>query len=129
MAGRPLKFKTPEELEKKINDYFDQADEKGEPYVFAALALFLDTTRETISDYQEKDIFSDSIKKAKLRILAEKEKMLLRTNGQIAGVIFDLKNNYKQYYADDSNLHLMGKGDNPVDVTINILPVKPKDES
>lgn len=94
MAGRPLKFKTPEELEEKINEYFSKCEAKGERPFISELAYYLDTTRETLSDYREKDAYSDSIKKAKQRCEIELEKNLIEGKVNPTGTIFNLKNNY-----------------------------------
>ena len=89
-SGRPLKFKTVKELQEKIDAYFADCEETGEPLTVTGLALALDTTRETLMDYQEKDGgYSDAVKRAKLRIENAYEKRLLgRGNG---GDIFALK--------------------------------------
>ena len=87
--GRPLKFKSAAELEGKIEEYFAECVRTGEPLTVTGLALALDTTRETLMDYQEKNDYSDAIKKAKLRIENAYEKRLIaRGNG---GDIFALK--------------------------------------
>lgn len=108
MAGRPLKFKTVEELQKKIDAYFDSCWEEREekdgngdvfkrykvqitPYTITGLALALDTTRETLMDYEEKDGYSDTIKMAKLRCQNFAEQQLF-TGKNAAGPIFALKN-------------------------------------
>ncbi len=99
MGGRPLKFKTAKELEDKIEEYFLTCEDPENPGVYmkpltiTSLAVYLDTSRETLLDYQEKDQFSDAIKKAKQRIHAWTEEQLYR-NTQVTGVIFNLKNNY-----------------------------------
>lgn len=89
-SGRPLKFKSVEELQQKIDNYFASCDENEEPITITGLALALDTTRETLCDYGEKDEYSDTVKKAKLRVQHAYEKRLVkRGNG---GDIFALKN-------------------------------------
>lgn len=90
MAGRPLKFKTVEELQESIDKYFSMADEQDEPITITGLALALDTTRETLCDYGEKDQYSDAIKKAKLKVENAYEKRLVRRGN--GGDIFALKN-------------------------------------
>lgn len=76
-----------------IDDYFLGCDETGEPYTITGLALALDTSRETLLDYEVKDQFSDTIKKAKLKCQNYTERFLY--NGKNAtGAIFSLKNNY-----------------------------------
>jgi len=94
-SGRWLKFQSPEELQELIDDYFEEMDEKELPYTITGLALHLDTTRETLLDYSKKERFSDTIIKAKLKIQNYAENELFRKQGQVAGIIFNLKNNYK----------------------------------
>ena len=90
METKPLKFKTVEELQQKIDNYFASCDEQEEPITITGLALALDTTRETLCDYEEKDEYSDTVKRAKLRVQHAYEKRLVkRGNG---GDIFALKN-------------------------------------
>ena len=90
MAGRPLKFSTPEELQERVDAYFADRDKHEKPYTITGLALFLDTTRETLCDYGNKDEFSDTIKKAKQRVeLAYEERLIEKGR---SGDIFALKN-------------------------------------
>lgn len=91
-VGRPLKFQSVEELEKKIDAYF--ADGSNVPYTICDLAVWLDCDRQTLLNYQEKEEFFGTIKKAKTRIEASIEK------GALLGVynpvfsIFNMKNNF-----------------------------------
>ena len=94
MAGRPLKWTTPEELQKDIDKYFEECEKNKEPLTITGLALALDTYREVLLDYQERDEFSDTIKKAKQRIENFAEKKLYDKDVPTTGVIFNLKNNY-----------------------------------
>lgn len=89
-GGRPLKFKSPVELEKRIDEYFQDCIEQKIPITVTGMALWLDTSRETLCDYQTKDQFSDVIKKAKLRVENAYEIGLQSANP--AGKIFVLKN-------------------------------------
>jgi hypothetical protein len=66
---------------------------KQRPYTISGLALALNTTRETLLDYQAKKTYSDTIKAAKARCEAYVEERLFDSNA--AGVIFNLKNNYQ----------------------------------
>lgn len=88
-AGRPKKFKSVKELQKKIDAYFVDCEENEEPVTVTGLCIWLDTTRETLMDYQESDEFSDTIKKAKQRIENAYEKRLIKRGN--AGDIFALK--------------------------------------
>lgn len=123
-VGRPLKFKTVEELQEKIDAYFAECDphwvqeiywdyprvngkkqtdsEQIEmtkmvktpqvPYTITGLALALGTTRDLLLDYEDKEEFSDTIKRAKSKIHDFTERMLFGNNA--TGPIFNLKNNW-----------------------------------
>ena len=105
-GGRPLKFKTPEELESRIEEYFEYAKDNKEVPTVSGLAWFLDTNRQCLLRYQEDDnellksvpddvkvLFRDAIKRAKARIEAGYEQTLFNKNSAVGG-IFTLKNNY-----------------------------------
>lgn len=93
--GRPLKFPSVEDLENKINQYFQSSKESGDPITITGLACALDTSRKVLVEYEERDEYSNAIKRAKQFIEAYFEKMLI-TKTNVAGVIFSLKNNYKR---------------------------------
>jgi hypothetical protein len=88
--GKPLKFKTVEELQEKIDAYFASCDEENEPITITGLALALDTSRETLCNYEEKEDYFDTIKKAKLKVENAYEKRLVRRGN--GGDVFALKN-------------------------------------
>lgn len=124
-GGRPLKFKTPKALETAIQEYFDSCwhvepilDKKGnpvcdkdgnpmerrhriKPYTVTGLAHFLDTSRQTLLEYQgerpdrvKKDKrYADAITRAKTAIEAFAEESLY-TPKISTGVIFNLANNF-----------------------------------
>ena len=92
-GGRPPKWTDPKEVQTLIDAYFDECDEKEEPYTITGLALALDTDRHTLINYENKDEFFHTIKKAKHKCENYAEKQLYR-HSQVAGVIFNLKNNY-----------------------------------
>lgn len=89
-TGRPLKFTNPEILQNKIDEYFAKCDADGTPYLITGLALHLDTDRQTLINYENRDEFIDTVKRAKLRVEADYERSL-RQRGS-AGDIFGLKN-------------------------------------
>ena len=93
-SGRPSKFKSVEELQEAIDKYFEECDETKRPYTVSGLAYALDTTRRTLLDYQEKDEYSHTIKRAKAKIEAFNEELLFSKDVPTVGVIFNLKNNY-----------------------------------
>lgn len=86
--ARPLKFNNLEELEKRISDYF--ASTPREEWTITGLAIALDTCRQTLLNYEEKDIFLDTIKRAKLFVENSYE-IDLKKHGR-TGTIFALKN-------------------------------------
>lgn len=105
-GGRPLKFKTPEELQEKIDAYYEWAKENKKHITITGLAWFLDTNRQTLIRYEDEDSellksvdddvkvkFRDTIKRAKARIEMEYEETLYNKNSAVGG-IFVLKNNY-----------------------------------
>jgi hypothetical protein len=65
---------------------------KQKPYTITGLAVWLDTSRETLLDYQERPEYSDTIKAAKDKCEEFWEQMLIGANA--TGPIFNLKNNY-----------------------------------
>lgn len=93
-AGRPLKFQSVEELQEKIEEYFSKCKTEGKKPIISGLALHLDTTRETLCDYRDKDEYSYSIKRAKQRCEAILEENLVEGKVNPTGTIFNLKNNY-----------------------------------
>lgn len=88
MAGRPLKFESPEQMQKLIDKYFAETPEQE--LTITGLALALDTDRQTLINYEKRDEYFDTIKKAKTRIELSYEKAL-RKYGR-TGDIFALKN-------------------------------------
>jgi hypothetical protein len=93
-GGRPLKFQSVKELQDAIDAYFascyDEAGELTEPLTITGLALALDTTRQTLINYEERPEFLDAIKRAKTRVENFAEKRLYASNP--SGAIFALKN-------------------------------------
>lgn len=94
-AGRPLKW-TPEALEKAIDEYFASCRDKdtGEyikPLTITGLALVIGSSRQELIDYEQREEFRDTIKRAKLTVEAFAENMLF-SGKNAAGPIFALKN-------------------------------------
>lgn len=141
VIGRPLKFDSAEELDCRINAYFDDCDKvedtrvwshdeiveerkrrvcclcnrpersKGcllvsgflkqrRPYTVTGLAVWLDTSRQTLLEYEgevegrDRDpAFADTIKRAKQKIENYAEEKLFDGDYPTRGVIFSLSNN------------------------------------
>ncbi len=84
-GGRPLKFTDPDDLERRINEYFDHCDngritqtvtKRGDlvehrkriPYTMEGLAVWLDCSGETIRNYGKSGKFFETISRARDRI-------------------------------------------------------------
>lgn len=87
-GGRPLKFENEQVLKERINEYFESTPEGLR--TITGLAVHLDTSRETLCNYEKKQEFFDTIKNAKDRVEMDYE-ISLRKRGS-AGDIFGLKN-------------------------------------
>lgn len=105
-GGRPLKFKTVDELEEAIHEYFSKCDKEREPYTITGLCLSLDVDRKTLLNYEERDEFFHTIKKAKLMVENYLEKRLINDNST-TGIIFNLKNNFD--WKDKQEIEHSGK--------------------
>ena len=103
--GRPLSFKSVEELETKIQEYFDSCycnkiDDLGisykeniEPITMSGLAYALGVNRKTIVNYSHKEQYFPTISRAREKAEAYMEKCLY-TNKSVQGIMFAGKNNY-----------------------------------
>lgn len=94
LVGRPLKYTSVEDMQRDIDKYFVECDEKGKPYTVSGLAYALGTNRQTIINYESKEEFFDTVKRAKEKIELFNEEMLYSKDVSTTGVIFNLKNNY-----------------------------------
>lgn len=87
-TGRPLKFQNLQELIDLADKYF--AETPKDLWTITGLAMALDTSRETLMDYEGREDFSDTIKKYKNMVHNAYEEDL-RKKGR-SGDIFALKN-------------------------------------
>jgi hypothetical protein len=86
-AGRPLIWKTPEELQEKVDQYFDSTNR----WTLAGLAVFLGIDRQTLYNYSKRDQYFDIIKSARDKVESIYEERAIYENNP-TGVIFALKN-------------------------------------
>lgn len=122
VGGKPPKYKNKEEIQQKIDQYFE--DCKGEPLTDAdgnpmldkwqnpimigqkpptvtGLALALGfTSRQALLNYQEKKEFLDTITRAKSRVEEYAESRLFDRDGS-NGAQFSLRNNFKGWNIDN----------------------------
>lgn len=104
-AGQPSIFKTAADLQKKIEEYIesvsakviknaDQEDEEifyGKPVTISGLAYYLGfESRQSFYDYEKREEFSYTIKRARLFIESQYEERLAQRH--CTGAIFALKN-------------------------------------
>lgn len=89
-----LKYKTQEQLQKGIDEYFNRCDEENKPYTISGLAYSLGVDRRTLVNYSNRDLFFSQIKNAKQRVQAQLEENALMGKGNAVFTIFNLKNNY-----------------------------------
>lgn len=146
-AGRPPKYNNPEQMQRLIDLYFlackshqteggaDLLQDLSEEDLLivdtiddvfptvTGLALALDLTRQSLLDYQGKDLFLDTIKKAKTRIESSIEQRLFYNNP--TGSIFNLKNNFG--WKDKSEQELTGPGGGPLQTKVTFVGVSAKD--
>lgn len=123
-GGRPVKFKTVEEMQKVIDEYFVWCDDralkvwddklqkefmvsKPAPYTMSGLARRIGLSRQGLIEYSKKDKFSDAIKEARNKIHEDVEIRLMETRA--AGPIFNLKNNFG--WKDESHTDITSGGE------------------
>ena len=131
-VGRPATYKTVEEMQEKIDAYFNSCygeyitDEEGNlmtdkngqpvmskprPLTITGLALALGFTgRQSLLNYEDKEEFVDTIKRAKSRIEQYAEERLFDKDG-VNGAKFNLSNNFKGWSEKqqiDSNVNTTG---------------------
>lgn len=112
-GGRPLKFKSVEELDEKVNQYF--TEKPREEWMITGLAVWLETSRDILIDYQERDEFSNTIKAAKVKIEAEYERRAWEKDGAFR--IFALKN---MGWKDKFEQEYSGKNGAPIDHSLKV---------
>lgn len=129
-VGCPPMYKTPEEMQKKIDAYFESCkgeyitDDDGNlmtdkygnpvktkerPLTITGLALAIGfTSRQALLNYEGKPEFVDTIKKAKAIVEQYAEERLFDKDG-VNGAKFNLSNNFKGWSERqqiDSNVNL-----------------------
>lgn len=135
-GGRPPMYKTKEEIQEKIDAYFEECkgrvltdadgnamtNKNGEPIIVDArpltvtgLALALGfTSRQALLNYQDKEEFVDTITRAKARVEAYAEERLFDKDGA-NGAKFSLANNFDGWKEKQSI-----EADVKNEVTINV---------
>ena len=129
-VGRPAAYKTPEEMQAKIDEYFAacegeyitdpegnlMTDKNGHPVksrprplTITGLALALGfNSRQSLLNYQDDPLFMDTIRRAKSKVEQYAEERLFDKEG-VNGAKFNLSNNFKGWSEKqqiDSNVNL-----------------------
>lgn len=94
VGGRPPKFKNKEEMQEKIDKYFEECRKDRRPITFTGLAYAIGLSRQGLLNYSKDERFFDTIKKAREYVEMTMEERLVGTSGIATGIIFNLKNNY-----------------------------------
>jgi hypothetical protein len=113
-VGRPLKFKTVEELQAQIDAYFNNTPK--DEWTITGLAMALDTSRKVLVEYEGRDEYSNAVKKAKMKVENGYE-IDLKKHGR-SGTIFALKN---FDWRDKQEVDMSTQGQ-PLQ-SINVIPV------
>ena len=137
-AGRPPIFTSAEEMQEKIDAYFKECEGKimkdeegkpllnkyGQPIIYGAkpltitgLALALGfVSRQSLLNYEAKDEFFDTIKRAKARVEEYAESRLFDKDGS-NGAKFSLSNNFKGW-AEKQQIEADVKNDISINVEL-----------
>jgi len=121
-VGRPLRFKTADELQAVVDEYFDWCNNRTKsvfikdmgdnievsnpaPYTMSGLARRIGLSRQALSEYGHRDEFGDTIVEARNRVQEDIETRLMETSNQ-SGAQFNLKNNFG--WKDKSEVEVSG---------------------
>lgn len=114
-GGRPPMYNTKEEMQEKIDAYFESCRENGRPLTVTGLALAVGfNTRQALLNYQGKKEFVDTILRAKAVVEQYAEERLFDRDGA-NGAKFSLANNFAGWKEKQSI-----EADVNSEVTINI---------
>ena len=119
-----IKF-TADDIEQKVEDYFNYCNENSKPFTMSGLALFLDCSRMTLYQYEnelikfnniseeDKKRIIDTVKRAKRMVEAYQEEQLFLGKSPV-GTIFSLKNNFNWKDAQEINNNTNISAINPI---------------
>lgn len=118
-VGRPRKYKGVEAMKKKIDEYFTEANE---PYTVTGLGLHLDLTTEGLREYEAREEYSATIKKAKMQIEDNLNKLALTGKLNPTVTIFNLKNNFG--WKDKQEISADVNNNNNGEIAVNIKVIE-----
>lgn len=140
--GRPPKYEIAQEMQRIIDLYFlacrvhqednaDRLEGLDEPDLLvindiedivptiSGLAYTLGMSTEAFRNYEQKDDFLATVKRAKQRVEMSLEQRL--AGHAVTGSIFSLKNNFG--WKDKSEQEISGKDGKPIEAVFNFIPV------
>lgn len=111
-GGRPRIFKTVEDMQTAIDEYFTYCDNRvvqgydnktneqfayisPEPYTMAGLAYHIGMDRRSLINYKERTEFFPAIKDAREKVEMDIERRMNDKGTFTPGLIFNLKNNFQ----------------------------------
>lgn len=101
--GRPRIFTSPQELERKIQEYFSWAKENKMPYNVERMAWYIGATDRTLRNYKDQPEYWEIIEMAKQYILSNTVEKIMEGEGNVMGMMFVVKHNYKKYNPVDND--------------------------
>lgn len=125
--GHRDKWASVSELKRLIDEYFKEADEKGEPYLITGLCLKLECSRECLLEwdkdtgkYPKPEKAVKLIRDAKLKCQNWIEKSMMTGKTNPVAAIFNLKNNYRWKDKTELDATTNGKDLQAVPIVINM---------
>jgi hypothetical protein len=118
-TGRFPVYRNHDEFQQAVDAYFDECKANGTPYTMSGLAESVGVARQTIINYEHRDArFMDTVKRARSKVERQLEEGLLTREKQVAGHIFNLKNNFgwrdTQEIEHTHTLVMLGTGEQPL---------------
>lgn len=116
--GRPLIFKTPEELTASADSYFALCDEQEVTPTVNGLALALGfNSKQSLFNYADRPDFLDAVKTVRTKLEARWEQRL--GENACTGAIFWLKN---QGWSDTMKQEISGPNGGKVEMDVTLSP-------
>jgi hypothetical protein len=98
-----MRKQTPEEIEQRVNDFFDWCKVHGEPITMSGVAMVIGVDTTVMREYNEDDAYLQVIKKSRQKVENYMERHLFSGKNPI-GAIFLLKNHFGYKDRQDINI-------------------------
>ena len=93
-TGRPRRWDTPEDLQKQVDPYFQDCEDRGRYPPIAGLAYYCKVDRHTIYNYKNKDEYFHIVKRAREYIEMELEQFIMQ-KGNVGSIFIAKQYGYK----------------------------------